>query len=99
MANAEHLAILERGSEVWNTWRREQPETVPDLSEAHVQRRDLGTVNLARARLRLTTFERKAILRSAIFWKADLADAQLPEADLREANLRKAILFNTVLDG
>jgi hypothetical protein len=100
MANPKHLAILQQGTEVWNTWRNEQPpDLVPDLSWADIPTRDLSRANFARAHLRKTTFARKAILRSAIFWKADLVEAELYEADLREANLRKAILFDAKLNG
>lgn len=34
MANAEHLAILKEGVEVWNDWRKKNPNIEPDLSEA-----------------------------------------------------------------
>jgi hypothetical protein len=34
MANEEHLARLKQGVEVWNQWRYENHETVPDLSMA-----------------------------------------------------------------
>ena len=33
MANKEHLAILKQGVEVWNKWRKENPEIKPDLSD------------------------------------------------------------------
>lgn len=34
MANPEHLEILMQGVEVWNEWRKANPEITPDLSEA-----------------------------------------------------------------
>jgi hypothetical protein len=34
MANQEHLAILKKGVDVWNAWRKEHPEVLPDLSGA-----------------------------------------------------------------
>lgn len=32
MANQEHLDILRRGVRVWNTWRMQHPDIIPDLS-------------------------------------------------------------------
>jgi hypothetical protein len=31
MADDEHVAILKRGVDAWNEWRRENPDIVPDL--------------------------------------------------------------------
>lgn len=31
MANPEHVEILKQGVDVWNRWREENPEVVPDL--------------------------------------------------------------------
>lgn len=44
MANPEHLAILKQGMEVWNNWRDENLDVIPDLREA-----DLSGTNLSRA--------------------------------------------------
>lgn len=41
MANKEHLAILKRGVEAWNTWREENPTILPNLSEADLSGADL----------------------------------------------------------
>src|SRR6516162_6153906 len=32
MANDEHVAILKKGVDAWNTWRGKNPDVVPDLS-------------------------------------------------------------------
>lgn len=37
MANAEHVAILERGVSAWKAWRRENPLTRVNLKEANRQ--------------------------------------------------------------
>jgi hypothetical protein len=36
MANQEHLEILHQGVEIWNKWREEKPDIVPDLSGAEL---------------------------------------------------------------
>jgi hypothetical protein len=34
VANAEHLNVLRQGVKAWNQWRKEHPETRPDLRKA-----------------------------------------------------------------
>jgi hypothetical protein len=36
MANPEHLQILQQGVEVWNQWRRHNPDIKPDLCRTNV---------------------------------------------------------------
>jgi uncharacterized protein YjbI with pentapeptide repeats len=77
MAHSEHLAKLKEGVQVWNNWRREYQDIIPDLSESH----------LVGAKLREIDF-REANLRGADLRGADLSGANLYETDLRDANLR-----------
>ena len=86
MANEEHLKILRQGVEVWNKWRKENPDIQPDLSQADLGGADLSGANLIKASL----FE--ADLR-----KADLSEADLMMADLFAANLGDAILIGAHL--
>ena len=51
MANQEHLTILEQGVEVWNQWRQEQQDVIPDLSGASLVKADLSRADLSRAKL------------------------------------------------
>jgi hypothetical protein len=46
MANAEHLAILQQGTAIWNDWRIRNPGPFPDLSRASLSRADLRQANL-----------------------------------------------------
>ena len=48
MANDEHVAILKKGVEAWNAWRRENPDIRPDLSEANLRDWDLRIVDLSK---------------------------------------------------
>jgi uncharacterized protein YjbI with pentapeptide repeats len=86
MANPEHLAILKQGVEVWNRWRKHNPNVVGSLSEA-----DLHVMDFSRGNFQGTDL-RKATLEGAIF-----RDANLKQADLREANLHAAYLRGTNL--
>jgi hypothetical protein len=36
MASPEHLAILEKGVDVWNKWREENPDIEPDLITSQI---------------------------------------------------------------
>lgn len=88
VANEEHLRILRQGVEVWNRWREENPEMVPDLNGA-----DFGGANLREANLS------KAELFEVNLSRAHLFEANLSEADLIGADLRKANLSSTYLRG
>ena len=57
MANAEHLARLEQGVEVWNQWRKAYREIKPDLAygnlrQTHLREADLTWADLTGADLR-----------------------------------------------
>ena len=86
MANSEHVVLLSKGSELWNQWRRDHPDIVPDLRVAHLRQADLCDMDLSGAILSV------AILHSADLTGADLRGADLSRADLRGINLRHAIL-------
>ncbi len=85
MANKDHLAILKKGVDSWNEWRRRNPYINPDLSEA-----DLTRAKLSGADLRGAIFSR-ADFTGAIFSRADLTGARLSGADLSGANLKEVI--------
>ncbi len=112
MANDEHVALLRKGVAAWNEWRRENPDTHPDLSKAN-----LSGANLARANLRQVDLSRanlsgenlseaylaRANLRQANLIRANLSGANLSEAnlfgaDLSRADLRGALLLKATLD-
>jgi hypothetical protein len=89
---------------VWNAWRAEHPDTVPNLagitlSAAERQMGPIngGPINLARARLRHASL-RFATLSGADLSGADLSDTDLSEARLNGANLYGADLTEALLD-
>jgi hypothetical protein len=88
MANEKHLAILKQGFEVWNKWREENPEIVPDLREANLiganlSGADLGGVDLV----------------NAILINANLVNVNLISSDLSYASFCNAALHNAFLGG
>ncbi len=99
--NEEHLAILKKGVEEWNKWRKENPDIRPDLHGTDLRGFDLRRAKLSGIDFRLTNFC-KANLRKADFLGANLRGADLFGADLHEAdllgtNLRQANLRNVNL--
>jgi uncharacterized protein YjbI with pentapeptide repeats len=96
MANPEHLEMLKQGVEHWNQWRKEHPDVLPDLSDAILQRAELGGANLSRADIRRVDLREAdlsrtnlsaARLRRTILYRADLSGADLGEANVTKANL------------
>jgi hypothetical protein len=108
MANKEHLAILKQGVEVWNKWRRENPNVRPSLEGANLSRTKLSGANLRFSILNIADLSDadlsetnlgNAKLREANLYRADLQLANLHGADLKFANLSDANLANASLRG
>ena len=97
MANQEHLDILEQGVEIWNKWRQEYPDILPDLSNAYLRKANicsafLYSADLSRADLTGADLSR-ATLSRADLTGAKLIEANLSKTKLTEANLSKANLI------
>src|SRR5262244_697771 len=86
MANDEHVAMLKKGVDAWNEWRRENPDIRPDLSGADLFCANLKGANLSGAHLD------GADLRQANLIEADLGGADLDGARLNRANLTEAMM-------
>ncbi len=86
MANRQHLSTLKQGVATWNQWRKENPDTRPDLHEATLAGIDLSKANFSSANLS------EADLSSANLREASLLGANLNDANLREALLSRADL-------
>src|ERR1044071_7473421 len=99
MATPEHLNILKQGVQVWNQWRHDNPDVIPDLADTHLTTKEnagacwdeeKNTVNLAMANLRSVNLQR-ATLTSAILRRADLSEADASEATMNGADCRGII--------
>jgi len=102
MANEEHLKILEKGVEAWNEWRKDNPHTVPDFTEAKLSGMMLAKINLGGANVNKCDLG-DANLYQAYFGGADLNDTDLSrsylsEADFGHAELKRANLSNAILN-
>ena len=100
MTKEEHLEILTRGVEVWNSWRDDYPRIHPDLSNAQLssyqKKMDLRGVNFSNTNLKEACLKSanlsNANLRSSMLDSVVLVDANLTNADLYFAKLRNARL-------
>ena len=103
MANREHLAILKKGVDKWNKWRKENPDKISDLSEANLSKAHLVGANLSRANLLAANLSGAnlsgANLLAANLSGADLVRADLGSAKLSGANLSVANLSGAILGG
>lgn len=101
MANDSHIDILINGVRSWNTWRAQNGDIEPDLSNANLtnpfeEDPDLSGVNFSRTDLTgvvLTGIN----LKKANFRGADLSDADLSGTNLRNTDMREAFLRKTDL--
>ncbi|MBN1126915.1 MAG: pentapeptide repeat-containing protein [Sedimentisphaerales bacterium] len=75
MADHEHLKILSRGVEVWNQWRKDNPNIKPDLRGVILSRVNLTKVDLS------NTYLSEADLSNANFSMADLSEADFSGPD------------------
>jgi hypothetical protein len=101
MANPEHVEIVKKGTNTIQEWRRANPDTLLDLSEANLFRIDLHGADLGHALLDAADLNSAnlagadlscASLRIAILIEADLTRARLCHADLSLASLVAANL-------
>ena len=76
MANEEHLAILQRGVDVWNAWREKNPDIIPNLRGVDLSGADLQGANLSKANLAF------ANLKGANITGANIEDANLLAVDI-----------------
>jgi hypothetical protein len=91
VANPDHIAVIAKGVEAWNGWRRDNPDVVPDLAGAFFVQAQLAGANLEAANLD------EARLSQANLSDADLTMAHLSAADLDEAVLHRAKLHGANL--
>ena len=83
MANNEQMDLLKQGTQPWNAWRAEQPESTVDLSGGALRGLDLEGADLSDADLK----------------DADLRGADLSGADLTGAQLEGSNLFKAIING
>ncbi len=99
MANPEHLKILRKGREEWNSWRKKNPDIIPDLSRArlYVNEAKLNLFDLNRADLKLAEMD-GANCYGTDFTGANLTAVRMREVDFRESAMAFADLSQANLE-
>jgi len=96
MANGEHLALLQKGVDVWNAKKDEWWFEKGDLSGALLSKANLSQANLFQGNLSDADLSGANLYRATLYHanlsKANLSGAVLLKADLRGANLSDATL-------
>ena len=98
MANSEHVTKIQEGVRGWNRWRRDHPQTKPDLSGADLYRCDLAGAQLAAVNLNKAELH-GADLTNATLVGASLRGASVTSAALSDADLRGAVFASANLTG
>ena len=103
MANKQHVALLKQGTGVWNKWRKENPNVIPNLTWADFIGANLPWANLSKANLTWANLAWAtltwATLNGARLSLANLTGVNLSGANLSEADLSEADLSGANLDG
>ena len=101
MADDEHVEILKQGTDAWNTWRKRNPSTNPDLSNISLARAELDGADFHNANLMGADLRRAQLkaanFRNADLERSDLTIAQCSKADFWNARLYKAVLVHANL--
>ena len=100
MADQKHVEVLKQGVDVWNSWREENPDVIPDLSGAELNEIELPGANLKNAIFYKVELGKQLVptqMRKANLKGADLTEANLQWVDLSNADLHDAILPNANL--
>src|SRR6266567_1969560 len=109
----EQLDLLGQGVQIWNQWREEHPDIIPNLFEANLDTCNLSGANfsgayLVGAHLRAANLSEAnlsgAYLSRADLWGTDLSNTNLSGADLTGAtligtNLSRATFVNCSIYG
>jgi uncharacterized protein YjbI with pentapeptide repeats len=108
MADGEHVAKLRQGVALWNRWRQDHSNHLPDLDGATFEGADLSGVNLQGASLKGANLGRVYLIRAnlqganlqgATLIDTTLVDANLSGATLTDAYLPEATLIRANLSG
>lgn len=94
MANERHIELVKKGYEVWNKWRVDNPDTIPDLLAAKLQSIDFSMYDFHKADLRYVDFSHSTFVRTN-FSETDLSHADFIHAEISRTDLSNSILQYT----
>lgn len=93
MADSEHVLKVQEGAAVWNRWREEEPDVVPDLGWANLNGLNLDGAVFANSALKL------AFCKGCSLVGADFSGANMRGVNLEGCDLRGAVFRDTNLEG
>ncbi len=93
MADSEHVSKVQEGAAVWNRWREEEPDVVPDLGWANLNGLNLDGAVFANSALKL------AFCKGCSLVGADFSGANMRGVNLEGCDLRGAVFRDTNLEG
>jgi uncharacterized protein YjbI with pentapeptide repeats len=98
MENEECMRLLKQGTQAWNTWRMQHPDSKRlNLSRSDLSGLDLHGVNFREVDLNFAKLS-QVNLNQANLINVDMTYADLSSANLRETQLRHAIVMYANLD-
>lgn len=92
MANKDHLEILEKGQAEWNIWRKEKPDTWPDLSNTDLSGKDLRYYDFVYASFQGSNLDKSDFEGSSLF-SARCEGASFKGANLSICNLEWSLFI------
>jgi hypothetical protein len=100
MSNEEQLGLINQGVEIWNAWRREHPEILPDLRGVDLTQAQLRGVNFSNVNFSVLNIDESESKDGHWGWfRTSLMFADLRNADFTDANLDGAFLSLSDLSG
>jgi uncharacterized protein YjbI with pentapeptide repeats len=106
MINEEHLMILKQGVNIWNEWRKNNPQVIPIIGEVNLSNQNLSGINFVGVKLLRTNLDRSNLAnadfsRASLFGtsciQANFQNSYFENADLRFVNFSKSDFTNALL--
>ncbi|NIP30116.1 MAG: hypothetical protein GTO02_08170, partial [Candidatus Dadabacteria bacterium] len=103
MANSDHLKIIKKGVEGWNKWRKENPDSKPDLGWANLIGLDLNDALFKDSNFKLAFCKECSLIEvdfsDSNLYGTNFENSILTNSNLENANLEGAHLVNADLTG
>jgi uncharacterized protein YjbI with pentapeptide repeats len=101
MANRQHISLLKQGISIWNEWRENNQNILPNLQEANLGNMDLRDADFSNLNLAKTNFYKSDLnnidLRNANLENANFCGANLNGANFEGAKIDYAIFKQTII--
>lgn len=96
MANQSHVEILNKGSEKWNEWRKQNPSVEPDLSEIDLQGQTFTGFNFSKTNFQGATLHQWSVVDCNLEY-SNFNNIQAQGSYWRNANLTGASISGDLI--